>query len=161
MKTKHNLLKPAHCNNIAIVGIGNPIRSDDGLGAYICEQIDEINLPCVTVIIKHQLDIGLTEELSKFNKVIFIDASIKAETISLQPLNLRKKYPQPQSHSVHPAVLAGLAKKLYAAKTKFYICTVGGYSFEIGNKLSEVSMNYAHEAVSLLAEWIKSNACPS
>ena len=158
MASKKKNLKTDIQKKICIVGIGNPLRSDDGLGAYVCEQIEDINLPVVSVITKHQLDTGMTEELSKFKKVIFIDASVKNETISLKRLPLKDNYPESSSHQVNPNTLVKLAKKLYPTKTQFYMCTIGGNNFEMGNRISEQSLNYAHEAVSLLVEWIKSNA---
>lgn len=65
-----------------IVGIGNPLRSDDGVGAYICQLLEEKNLPGVSIISTQQLDIGIAEELSKFDNVIFVDASLEEEAIS-------------------------------------------------------------------------------
>lgn len=147
------LIKKRTC----IVGIGNPLRSDDGVGAYVCQLMEEKNLPDVTLITTQQLDIGMTEDFTKFDRVIFVDASLKNETISFHPLSLENNQPQSFSHQINAAMLVSLAQQLYSTNTRFYICAIGANNFEMGNRLSEKTMNNALEAVSLLTEWIKSN----
>ncbi|MEP7111123.1 MAG: hydrogenase maturation protease, partial [Ferruginibacter sp.] len=94
-----------------IVGIGNSIRSDDGAGAYICQQLEEKNLPGVTVIITQQLDIGMTEDFTKFEKVIFVDATLKDESITFRPLTLENNPPGSFSHHINAAMLVSLARR--------------------------------------------------
>jgi len=149
--------KEDHKKRTCITGIGNTLRSDDGVGAYVCRLIEEKNLEGVTVIIVQQLDIGMTEDLTKFDTVIFVDASLKDETISFKPLALENNQPPSVSHHINAAVLTGLAKILYSANTRFYICAIGGNNFEIGHVLSEKAMDNALEAVSFLTDWIQSN----
>src|SRR5450755_3522173 len=120
---------------ICIVGIGNPIRSDDGVGAYVCQLMEEKNLDGVKVIATQQLDIGMTGDFTEFDTVIFVDASLKHKTISFQPLSLENDQPQSFSHHINPAMLVNLAQILYAKSTRFYICAVGGNNFEIGNSI--------------------------
>lgn len=140
-----------------IVGIGNSIRSDDGVGAYVCQLMEEKNLPGVTLITTQQLDIGMTEDFTKFDRVIFVDASLKDETISLQPLSLDNGQSQSFSHYINAAMLVSLAQQLYSTNTRFYVCAIGANNFEMGNGLSSTTMSNANEAVSLLTEWIQSN----
>jgi len=149
--------KDAHKKRTCITGIGNTLRSDDGVGAYVCRLMEEKNLEGVTVIITQQLDLAMTEDLTKFDTVIFVDASPKDETISFKLLALENNQPQSFSHHINAAVLAGLAKILYSANTRFYICAVGGTNFEMGNILSEKAMSNALESVSFLTDWIQSN----
>ena len=52
MTSKKKNLKTAVQKKICIVGIGNPLRSDDGLGAYVCEHIEDINLPMLKKVIQ-------------------------------------------------------------------------------------------------------------
>ncbi len=141
---------------ICILGIGNPLRSDDGVGAYVCQKIEEINLPEVDVATTHQLDIGMLEDLTKFSAVVFVDASTKDSTVSFYELVKEKNPPQSFSHHVNAALLVGLADKLYTTNTRFYICGIGAVNFEIGNSLSGTALSNAEKAVSLLREWVQS-----
>ena len=99
----------------------------------------------------------MIEDLAKFDIVIFVDASVKDETISFNPLSWENNQPQSFSHHINAGMLAGLAKTLYSTNTRFYFCAIGGNNFEMGNILSEKTMNNASEAVSFLANWIISN----
>lgn len=147
------LIKKRTC----IAGIGNSLRSDDGVGAYVCELMEEKKMDGVTIIIMQQLDIGMTEELSKFDTVIFVDASLEDERMSFKQLSLENSQPQSFSHHINAATLAGLSKILYSTNTQFYICAIGGNNFEIGNTLSAKTMNNAAESVDFLTAWIQSN----
>lgn len=147
------LMKKRTC----ITGIGNTLRSDDGVGAYVCRLIEEKNLEGIKVIITHQLDIGMTEDLIKFDTVIFVDASLNDEKISFEQLVLENNQPQSVSHHINATVLAGLARRLYSANTRFYVLAVGGDNFELGTVLSEKAMKNALESVEFLTGWIQSN----
>ncbi len=143
--------------NTCIVGIGNTLRSDDGVGAYTCQLLKEKNLPAVIIITTQQLDISMAEELSKFDSVIFIDASLQEETISFQSLLVKDNPPQSFSHHINAAMLVSLARQLFLTDTRFYICAIGAHNFEMGTRLSEKTIHNAAEAASLLAEWIQHN----
>ena len=155
-KNRH-LQKMLTEKSTCIIGIGNPLRSDDGAGSYVCKLIEEKKIPGVTLITTHQLDIGITEDLSKYDTVIFVDASLKEDTISFQPLSLDNDRSQSFSHRINAGMLVSLVHQLFETKTKFYICAIGVSDFEIGNGLSEKTMSNALEAFSLLITWIQTN----
>lgn len=141
---------------ICIVGIGNSLRSDDGVGILVSKQIDQMKLKGVTTMTVHQLDTGMIERLSKFDVVIFVDASVIDKSVSFQPLTLEDNVPQSFSHHINAAMLASLAYKLYSASTRFYICGICAYDFQLGTDISYKAMGNALEAVSVLTDWIRS-----
>jgi hydrogenase maturation protease len=150
--------KDSKKQSTCIVGIGNTLRSDDGVGDYVCQLIDAKQLPGVSTTSIQQLDTTITATLVTFHRVIFVDASVNAATVLFQPLATGDEQPQSFSHHVNAAMISGLAEKLYSANTQFYICAIGATNFEMGNQLSEKTCNNAHAAVSLLTEWILLNS---
>jgi hydrogenase maturation protease len=61
---------------ILVIGCGNPLRSDDGVGRHAARQIAATVSPSdVTVLVRHQLTPDLAEPVYKARLVIFIDAS--------------------------------------------------------------------------------------
>ena len=59
-----------------LIGCGNPLRSDDGVGRYAARQIAETFAQSdVAVLVRHQLTPDLAEPVHKARLVIFIDAS--------------------------------------------------------------------------------------
>ncbi len=139
-----------------IVGIGNPLRSDDGVGACICRLLEEKNLQDVTFITTQQLDIGIAEDFSKFDRVVLVDASVNETAFSFMPL-VQDFNPQTQSfsHQINAGILYGLTQQLFSTNTRFFICAIGANDFEMGDQLSEKTISNALEAVSMLTEWIQ------
>lgn len=141
---------------IGIIGIGNTLRSDDSAGAYVCRLLKKQQVP-VTIITTQQLDIAMVEDLSKFDTVIFIDAAIDETAFSFQHLHTTPQQPQSSSHHINAAMLASLAKQLFATSTQFYLCAIGATNFEMGTTLSEKTKQHASDAAAMLLNWIKAN----
>ena len=139
-----------------IVGIGNTLRSDDGAGAYVCRLLEDVNPAFVTIITTQQLDIGMTEDLAKFDRVIFIDASMEEDSFSFKPLEIENNPASSSSHQINAGMLVSLARQLYTTNTQFYICAIGGQNFDMGKNLSEKTTINAHEAAALIRKWILS-----
>jgi hydrogenase maturation protease len=146
-----------HIPNTCIVGIGNTLRSDDGVGAYVCETLAKQSITGVHIITSLQLDTNMIEELIGFDQVIFVDAAIDTAEVTLQQITKEHTSPQSFSHHINAAMLARLAEQLYEAKTKFYICAVPGFNFELGNTISKQAKKNATKAVAFVQARITSN----
>lgn len=68
--------------SILIIGYGNNLRSDDGVGRYLAEIIEQQQLPLVKALSVHQLTPELVLEIADSQAVIFIDA-IAGESLTL------------------------------------------------------------------------------
>ena len=148
--------KSGNPKKICIIGIGNTLRSDDGAGAYVCDLLQQRDLP-VTIINTLQLDIAMAEELGEFNTVIFIDAAIDEENFSFTALTTVNSQPQSFTHHINAAMLMQLAQQLFKASTQFYVCAVGATDFEMGNNLSKKTRYNAGNAATFISRWILSN----
>jgi hydrogenase maturation protease len=68
-------------NKIAIIGCGNPLLGDDGIGIYVLSELKKLKLPKNIELIDAGVDvIRILNELEKFKKIIIIDA-IKADEV--------------------------------------------------------------------------------
>ena len=139
---------------ILVAGIGNPIRSDDGIGPYICQCIEEKGMAGVTTAIYHQLHTELAEEFLKFDAVIIADAAVEGNAVDFYPLTEKTVSPVASSHHVNAALLVSLAKNLYQKELNVLICSVRGHDFEIGEHFSDAGKKNADEAVSIILDWI-------
>jgi hydrogenase maturation protease len=127
---------------ILIIGYGNPLRSDDGLGWHAAKELSrELPSPEVKVIRAHQLTPELAEEASRVELVLFIDAreggppgDIRCQAIHLDDASSQ---PSVHSHDFRPATLLQLAMELYGFSPRAYLLTVAGEHFEDGDSLSE------------------------
>ena len=122
---------------VLIIGYGNPLRADDGLGWRAAEQLREAAPPDTEVLTVHQLTPELAEDASRAELVVFIDAgeggtpgSWKREEIAPDAGG------QPFTHHVTPASLVSAAGTLYGRAPRAVLFSMAGESFEFGEGLS-------------------------
>src|SRR5688572_26950641 len=95
---------------ILIIGYGNPLRQDDGVGIQVVEQLQGLlhnRIPEeVEVIARHQLTPELVEPISRASYVIFVDAAESGTPGEIMELQVEHSpTPQPFTHNLTPAAL--------------------------------------------------------
>lgn len=129
---------------ILIIGYGNPLRGDDGLGWHIASTLAEKNSQQTTtsplrVLPRHQLTPELAEPISQAIFVIFIDARLGETPGQIQSLMLT---PQASTdaftHHVDPASLLLLAQSLYGSCPPAALLSITGDSFGYNEYISPV-----------------------
>ena len=118
---------------VCIVGVGNPLRSDDGIGGYVCRCIDNMNIPGVETVVVQQLQVELIETFSNYDAVIIVDASVKEKDVEIFRVD-EQVAATTSSHHVSAAALQHLAALLYDRKLPLYVCAVKGETFDFGEK---------------------------
>lgn len=122
-----------------VIGYGNPLRADDGLGWTAAQRLAETSLPAAArVLAVHQLTPELAEPISRAGLVIFVDAR---EGDGPGRVHWHAVAPGGGgalafSHELHPAALLGLARALYGACPPAIVVSVDGVDFEYGVVLS-------------------------
>lgn len=124
---------------ILVIGYGNPLRSDDGIGPRIAQVIEQrLNGKDVQIITAHQLTPELVEPISRARLVIFIDArtggipGMKMQEVVKAETGVGGAF----THHASPAALLGAAQALYGSSSQGILMTVTGASFEYGSELS-------------------------
>ncbi len=124
---------------ILIIGWGNPLRGDDGVGWRAAERLAEaLDAHDVTVRVSHQLMPEFADDVSRSEFVVFIDAACDNS-----PGEVRFERVEPDrapsaafSHQLSPPALLGMAEKLYGSRPEACLFSVGARSFEFGEELS-------------------------
>lgn len=142
--------------SICIVGIGNILRSDDGVGAYVCARLDEMSLHNVSTLVVHQLDPGILDDLMYYEHIVLVDASVNGKEIEFSALAPTEEQAQSSSHHVNATMLGALSRRIYKKELSLYLCAIRGEDFSIGNNLSGRATARAEEVISLISEWIRS-----
>ena len=83
---------------ILVVGYGNSVRSDDGVGIYIAERLSELRIPAVDALVMQQLVTELVENFSSYSQIIFADASQDGPAVHLRKLDMASSCETPVSH---------------------------------------------------------------
>ena len=144
---------------ICVVGVGNTLRSDDGVGIFICSELEKIKLQGLSVITTHQLHIELVEDLKEFDTIIVVDAGKDlTNEVSFYPVIEQKSSSIHSSHNIDATLLFSLLQKLYPSNRSLYICAVQTHSFEFGETLSPLAISNAEKAIHLLTEFIEKSS---
>ncbi len=137
-----------------IIGIGNPLRSDDGLGWAVAEQLARDRhadpehparlrasgdgpLDC-DIHKVHQLTPELAQWMAVADRVVMIDASYEGEPGKLRvcPLSLAAQPGAMGTHHTTPEELAALTVALYGHCPPVVVVTMTGADFGLGERLS-------------------------
>ena len=128
---------------VLVVGYGNTLRSDDGVGWHAAILLaSDPRLADVTVRAVHQLTPELALDMSRESLVILIDASIDDPpgAITVRSLTADDQDagggPGASSHHVGPGELLAVARELYGAAPALVAVRVGVASIAVGESLS-------------------------
>lgn len=124
---------------VLVIGYGNTLRGDDGVGRIVAEQLAEvIQSEQVDVLSCHQLTVELAEEISQAHIVILIDAAVGDTPGAIACEEVLPSTTQPTAllHYMEPGVLLASTHGLYGTCPTMFLWTVVGESFEYGEQCS-------------------------
>lgn len=139
-----------------VVGIGNTLRSDDGVGSYICEEIEALSLPGTVTLIVQQLMIELVEEMTLFDHIILVDAAVNQKDVQFEPITDIDNSPVSTSHHVNASLLQALAMKLYNKPLSLWVCAIPAKNLGNGETISPKTKLFAEKGRDRIVAWIQS-----
>lgn len=132
---------------LLVIGYGNTLRSDDGVGPRVAEAVARLNLPRVATLSCGLLTPELAEPLARAAKVIFVDAAVDAP----REVQLRTLKPadssQIMAHAADPRTLLALARDVFGHAPEAWWLTVPVENIGIGEDLSPVAQRGFSEAL--------------
>jgi hydrogenase maturation protease len=141
--------------SILIIGYGNNLRSDDGVGRYLAEIIDQQELPFVKTLSVHQLTPELVLKIAESQAIIFIDANASlTDEITLQSVE-RSQEKTRLGHTSNAEQLLSLCKNLYHTSPSAWLLTIPTNNFEFGETFSDLTQNAIAPALVILTQLIK------
>ena len=146
---------------VLVVGYGNALRTDDGLGWHAAERLaDDPRLAGVTVLRRHQLTPELALDISAATLVVLVDASHgpPAGTVTVERLEPAGDPGTTWSHHLSPASLVTLAHELYGRAPDVFLVSCGVVSLEMGDRLSPVAEAALPRIVDAVAQLVASRA---
>ena len=123
-----------------IIGIGNPLRSDDGLGWAVAEQLFREPYPGCHIHTAYQLTPELAQKMAEATLVVMIDASHEGEPgeLRIRPLSFPAQPSAVGTHYTTPEELAALTAAVYGQCPPVVVITMTGANFSIGEQLSSI-----------------------
>ncbi len=140
---------------ILVIGYGNRLRGDDGLGLRVAEAIAAANFPCVRVITSCQLVPELAAELAEARLAFFVDALVDpgGAGVNLLPLSAEAATDW-NTHRADPRALLALTRAVYGRVPEAWWLTVSGQNFDFGEGLSSVAETNAGTAAERIQTFI-------
>jgi hydrogenase maturation protease len=124
---------------ILLIGYGNTLRNDDGVGVRVAEIIAQENFPNVQVISTHQLTPELAADMANSSLVIFVDAILSNHTdIQIEKLTAISEWHN-LGHAESPASLLALTQALYQQNPNAWGVFIPAINFEFGEELSPIT----------------------
>ena len=123
-----------------IIGYGNPLRGDDGVGQAAAQALEtEAVATGVEVIGCQQLTIEMAETLAGMDVAVFIDAAAGHEpgSIAVTKVEEAPGMPVGLAHHVEPELLLLIARKLFGHAPEAFLVTVGAGSLELSEDLTD------------------------
>jgi hydrogenase maturation protease len=122
-----------------VIGYGNALRSDDGLGWHAAALLAaDPRLSEAEVMWRHQLTPELASDISRASLVVLIDVSVEQKTgaVAVRRIEATSSAGSAWSHHVDPESLVALARELWSASPEVFVVSVGAGSLEVGEHLS-------------------------
>jgi hydrogenase maturation protease len=125
---------------ILILGYGNPLRTDDGLGWRAAEELTlKVSGSDVEIRACHQLSPELVDLIKEVDTVLFIDAARDGEPGELRFMPIVPNSAAPRfTHQMSPASILGWTRTLHGKCPRAFLISVSGGCFDLGEKLSPV-----------------------
>ncbi|HEU5397297.1 MAG TPA: hydrogenase maturation protease [Verrucomicrobiae bacterium] len=138
---------------LLVLGYGNTLRRDDGVGVKAAEKLAGLELPGVEVMTRHQLLPEMAEKVSQFEVVVFIDAAVRAGALTtLMPLE-PAAVSQLMAHATDPRSLLAMSRELYGYHPTGFARAIPGEDFGFGDGLSPRAEQGMQAAINLLREF--------
>jgi len=138
---------PESPSGLLVIGYGNTLRSDDGVGPKVAEAIAALALPGVRALACPLLAPELADPVSQARFAIFVDAAMDAP----REVQLRKLAPaassQVMAHAASPATLLALARDVYGHVPEARLLTIPVDNIGIGEGLSAFARRGLETAV--------------
>jgi len=133
---------------VLIIGFGNPLRGDDGLGRAVADWAAGVardhgsgkafGEADVDVVAPIELTPDLAEAMSRADVVVFIDACTYGEPgdVNCEAVVASKPRSESLTHHTGPGTLLALTDELYSRNPRAFVLSVAGQEFGLHEGLS-------------------------
>jgi len=109
---------------VLVIGYGNTLRGDDGVGPRVAEAVGSLGLPGVRTLICPLLTPELADPISRAETVIFVDAAVDAAS----EVQWRALEPNDSSqliaHAADPRTMLALARDVFGHVPRAWWLTI-------------------------------------
>ncbi len=124
---------------LLVIGYGNTLRSDDGVGPRLVETLGGLRLPNVCTLVCDLLAPELAEPIAHAARVVFVDAAVDSpREVQLRPL-VPADSSQLMAHAADPRTMLALARDVFGHAPRAWWLTIPIEDTGIGEGMSELA----------------------
>ena len=143
--TRNQPTEPAR--GLLVIGYGNELRGDDGVGPKVAAAVEALQLPGVRTLICQQLSPEHAEPVSQARVVVFVDAAVDTP----REVQFRKLEPAGSSqllaHAADPRTMLALARDVFGQYPEAWWLTIPAENTGFSEELSPSVRHGLREAV--------------
>ena len=154
-----------HCEmvietKILVIGYGNTLRGDDGVGPCVAEAIEQLQLPGVRTLACPLLTPELADPIARVGTVIFVDAAVDAP----KGVQWRKLEPNESSqlmaHAADPRTMLALARDVFGRMPEAWWLTIPAVDLDFREGFSSEGLRGYADAVDKIQTFCRASAVP-
>jgi hydrogenase maturation protease len=136
-----------------VLGIGNSSRGDDALGWKFLDFLRNSGFEGLDLEYRYQLQVEDAELISRYEKVIFVDATSEAtqDGFYVRSCDLRELN-DITSHSLGPETVNSLCRSVFDKAPECLIIGIEGRQWELGEGLSSIARDNLSKAQNFFIE---------
>jgi hydrogenase maturation protease len=140
---------------VLVIGYGNTLRGDDGVGQHVALAVSKWNVPGLSVMSVHQLTAELAEPIARAELALFVDAKMTApgDLVEIHPLQ-SSNTASSIGHTSDPRCLLALADAVYGRQPAAWLISVPAADLSVRDGLSATASRAAKLALAHIAELI-------
>jgi hydrogenase maturation protease len=142
---------------LLIIGYGNSLRRDDGVGPRVAEAIEELQLPGVRTLVCQLLTPEYADPIARARRVIFVDAAVD----KTDGVHFRKLAPgetsQLMAHAADPRTMLALARDVFGHAPEAWWLTIPAIHLGFGTDYSPEAEAGFHHAVAEIEKLVAAN----
>lgn len=138
--------------DLLVIGYGNDLRADDGAGRVVAATIEARGIAGVDVRSVSQLTPELALDIAGRRRVVFVDASVDADVVVMEPVTAGGSEGGVMTHHGDPASLLALVDHVGEQPAEALVISIPALDLGLGFTLSEGTAHGVAEAVEMIAD---------
>jgi hydrogenase maturation protease len=134
--------------------MGNSLRGDDGVAQRALQLIAPGGHARLRRVCQLTPELAAEIAIAGADTVFFLDADPSSTETTLEPVELRSTRGTPLAHSMSPAEVLELTRRLYGFAGEAFLCRIPAKYFGQGEGLSPQAEAGAHAAAKMMQERI-------
>lgn len=136
--------------DLLVIGYGNDLRADDGAGRVVADTVEARGIEGVDVRSVSQLTPELALDIAGRHRVVFVDASVDADVLSIEPVTAGNPEAGVMTHHGDPASLLALVSHVGDQPSEAVVFSIPASDLGLGFGLSERTQRAVDEAVEII-----------